>query len=299
MLELSTGRGFKRALRFFAFSALCFAPAVSHAGSPVLIEFYGNSYKCTANKTVEREIEELLTLYPEAVLINCRIENSPRIPEKEAFGRSFCNEGRIGYFQTMGLFSMATPMVIINGRYDANNTKIETAIKAALSMDQVKRIEVSRADGGIKIHVPADAGKGGQLYLYTYASFEKSDDALASGQHANRPKAALRFGDDAVFSGDKPFRPVVKREKIMDWSGGAVEMTYPIKPEAFPDYAGAALGHVVVLHAAGLYSAVEAVGELPASAILYSGSGEAPPPPASEPVLPFKVTPEIPQAPPS
>lgn len=299
MMEQQAGRCLKGAIAVAALLFLCLASGAAHAGQPILIEFFGNSYKCAANNTVEREVEELLVAYPDAILINCRVENSERIPDKEAFGRPFCNEGRIGYFQNMGLFSMATPMVIINGRYDANNTKIETAIKAALSMDQVKRIEVSRVDGGLNISVPQDAGKRGELYLYTYASFEKSDEALAQGQGANRPKAALRFGDEGVFTGNKPLRPIVRREKIMDWKGGAVEMTYPIKPEAFPDYAGAALGYVVVLHETGLFSAVAAAGELPASPILYSGLGEVPLPPATEPVLPFKVLPEAPQRPPS
>lgn len=199
----------------------------------------------------------------------------------------------------MGLFSMATPMVIINGRYDANNTQIETAIKAALSMDRIEPIEVGRTEGGINIRIREHPGARGELYLYTYASFEKSDEALAKGQHANRPKAALRYGEHAVFAGDKPFRPVVRREKIMDWNGAQVEMTYPIKDEPFPDYSGASLGHIVVLRESGLFSPVTALAELAAPAIMHSGPGEVPPLPVTEPVLPFKALPEVPQKPPS
>lgn len=299
MLELSTGRGFKRALRFFAFSALCFAPAVSHAGSPVLIEFYGNSYKCSRSKVVELEVEEVLRSYPDAIVLNCRVENTLSLSDKEPFGRPFCREGQVGYFLSLRLFSMPMPMLIVNGRYDANSGNIEAAMKAALSVDQVKPIEVSGAMGGLNIRIPEGVGKGGELYLYTYASFEKSDDAVVDGQNAYRPKAALRFGEEGVFDGDKPFRPVVGREKIADWRGGALEFTYPIKPDAFPDYSGATLGYVVVLHESGLFSPVLATGELAAPDIFYSGPGEEPVLPLTERVLPLDLDPEIPQAPPS
>lgn len=282
----------RKTLALMVLGGMCFASDPSWAGPPVLIEFFGNSYRCTANKTVEREIEELLAAYPDAILLNCRVENSPRIPDKEAFGRPYCNEGRIGYFQEMGLFSMATPMVIINGRYDANNTKLETALKLGLSMDETRRIDVSAAAGGLNIRVPADAGTRGVLYLYTYASFEKSPDARVGGGRAIKPKAALRIGE-SVFAGDKPFRPVVHREKIANWSGGALEFTYPIKPDAFPDYAGANLGYVVVLHEGGLFSPVLAAGELSAELVLYSGAGEEPLPPLTEPVLPFDVPADV------
>lgn len=274
-------------------------PAVSHAGSPVLIEFYGNSFKCSRSKVGELQIEDVLRRYPDAIVLNCRVENALSSSGKELFGRPFCREGQVGYFLSLRLFAMPMPMVIVNGRYDANGGNIETAIKAALSVDGVKPIEISRTMGGLNIRIPEGTGKSGELYLYTYASFEKSDEALVDDQGIYRPKAALRFGEEGVFDGDKPFRPVVGREKIADWRGGALEFTYPIKPDAFPDYAGATLGYVAVLHESGLSSPVLATGELPASPIMYSGPGEEPILPMTERVLPLDLDAEIPQAPPS
>lgn len=267
------------------------------AAQPMLIEFFGTSYKCSADRTAERQVEELLKAYPNASFLNCRLENAPTIPHKEAFARSFCNSARIGYFQEMRLFGMATPMIVVNGRYEAYNNEIEAAIKVALSLDQIKPIEVMLAEGGLNISVPAAEGVKGQLYLYTYANFEKEALALEDGTVVVESKDGASVSD-GVFMNSKPFRPVVRREEVAYWDGSALQLTYPLKADAFPDYEGASLGYVAVIHEGGLSSPVVAVGELPAAPVYSSESGETPGLPYTEPVLPFKVVPEAPPAPP-
>lgn len=272
-------------------------PLPAFSGTPLLIEMFGSSYKCAANKTVERQVEELLKQYPDAILLNCRLENAPTIPSKEMFGRSYCNTGRMTYFRDMGLFGMANPMVIVNGRYDANNAQVEAALKVALSLDRLESITIKAAPGGIDIAVPA-LPKGGALYLYTYASFEKEGAGDDEGQgKVNKFQAGLRIGDK-VFNGERPFRPIVKRELVAHLKGGEVGITYPVKHEAFPDYGGANLGYVAVVHESGLSSPVVATGELLPSPEMLSGFGDVLPLPANAPAIRLDFSPAVPQTPP-
>lgn len=91
----------------------------------------------------------------------------------EPFGQEFCNQGRVGYYRSLNTMVLNMPMVVINGRYEANSEKVDTAIKAALSLDSVAKIDVRRTGSALEISlegVSSDAKKVLSFYTPTCRS---------------------------------------------------------------------------------------------------------------------------------
>lgn len=226
---------------------------------PVLIEMYGSSYKCDASQEVEKNIKEILSQHSEAVFLNCRLKNPLTVKEVEPFGQEFCNQGRVSYYRSLNTMVLNMPMVVINGRYEANSEKVDTAIKAALSLDSVAKIDVRRTGSALEISlegVSSDAKKG-SLFLYSYLPIE---------HNVRQPvvDSASIDGDSyiATASSAVAFRPVIDLVKLADWNGEPLSFSYSLSGLVNSIYDPGSLGYVAVLHESGSSGPVLAVGEL-------------------------------------
>ncbi|MCB1839700.1 MAG: hypothetical protein KDI61_05505 [Alphaproteobacteria bacterium] len=230
------------------------------AGKAALIEMFGSTYKCQANGQVEKEIQQLIEDNQDLVLINCRLKNPPNIPEIELYSHEFCNDGRLGYYKALDTMIIPTPMVVVNGRYDANLTKIDAALKASYSLDQIKSINLVRYGGVLEVSMPdapSETGAG-EVYLYSYLLNPEAMDV-------ETPEPEKIEGDTYIGTAAKiiPFRPVVSMQKIADWSGGSFSLSYPITSlPVTAGYSPEQLGYVAVLHEGGSSGPVLAVGDL-------------------------------------
>ncbi len=241
-----------------------FLPCAAFAGEPALIEMFGTSYKCQSNEKVQDYIEKLIQEDSDVILLNCRLKIPENTEGPEVYGQDYCNQGRLGYVQDLGIFSSGIPFVIVNGRFDANLSKIDVAVRAALSLDDIQKINIAYHERGLEISVPdfAYSSQKGKLYLYGYAPLESGGQEFFQPMDSSTGEVD---GDTYVVTrrGPRVFRPVVWMEKIADWTGGSLSLTVSLDRQGQvygfqPDQ----LGYVAVLHMDSLSGPVLAVGEI-------------------------------------
>lgn len=221
---------------------------------------------------VEKEIKTILDHNPEIIFLNCRLKNPLNINEIEPFGQQFCNERRLGYFRSLQTMVLNMPMVVVNGRYEANSNKVDTAIKAAESLDKLGDINVRRTGSTLEIsldRVPTTASKG-VLYLYSY---------LPAGRDAQgAPKDEGSIDGDSFIATQTPemtFHPVVNYTQLGDWNGEPISFSHSVADFADSLYDPGSLGYIVVLHEFNSSGPVLAVGELrPDVAQVSSGDAQ-------------------------
>jgi len=243
-----------------------FLSVPAHGAGPVLIEAYNSSYKCSAVNSVQKQLKLLLDKYPGTILLSCWYPPPANTNSYEPYAQTFCQEARRAYYKELEMFTVSTPMIIINGRYDANPEKIGTAIKAAFSIDEVIQIDLVREKDGLKLSLPDTVSrqKRGDLYLYAYAPLEADPEeqiSFDSSSDAAGPSSPPAPGIDAMST--QYLRPVISMDFIAEWTGGRLDISVPFPHRGkFFYYFPEQLGYIAVLHEKGQYGGVLAVGEV-------------------------------------
>ncbi len=240
---------------YIVFSSVFFI-STAEAVQPVLIEMYGSSYKCAASLDVEKEIKSILDNHSDAIFLNCRLKNPLTVNEIEPFGHEFCNQMRLGYFRSLETMVLNMPMVVVNGRYEANTAKVDMAVKAALSMDQVKKIDIRRTGTTLEISLDgvSSSGSKGPLLLYSYLPL----------QHASAKNEAPIDGDTYITTAasEVTFHPVINYTQLADWNGGPISFSHSLSGFVDSLYDPGSLGYIAVLHESSSSGPILAVGEL-------------------------------------
>lgn len=240
--------------------------APAYGAGPVLIEAFSSSYKCSAVNSVQRHLKFILDKYPEAILLSCWYPPPANTGAYEPFAQTFCQDARRGYYKELEMFSVSSPMVVINGRYDANPEKIGTAIEAAFSIDDIRKINILREKDGLRLSLP-DAPPGqkkGDVYLYAYVPLEETSEEqiiLAPSSANSDIPSPDSTGVNAIST--QYLRPVISMDFIAEWVGVQLDISVPFPQRGkFFYYPPEQLGYVAVLHEKGQYGGVLAVGEL-------------------------------------
>jgi hypothetical protein len=229
--------------RFLTLSAaaLCLLIPMDASASkdtPVIIEFF-SAITCRSDEEMQKSLRNTLAEYPGALLINCRTGiNQPgqAEPSREQYMLEFCADKAVSYFDKFGFMAARSPLVIINGRYDANPREISVALDMAQSLDGVKPITLARQDQNLTLSIPgADSPDvRGRIYLYTMLSSHRVKTADAPAQPApDSPKLPQSEPFQSTTPGFNDFylRPVVKVEDLGSWDGTAQTVTHRIPLE--------------------------------------------------------------------
>lgn len=255
------------------FSALCIgqnAGAAAVSDAPVVIEIFSTT-KCNTDPALQEEVLKLLENDPNIMLVNCRKNFAGKKNQKDQFSRSFCDDRTFGYFRQLGLFTIKTPQVIVNGMLESGNDVMAT-INAARSLQKTYKIDVKRDGAALNIRIPAfeTQATGGQIMLYAYAptqdkkvTFVDSDVEL---DDETKQKIAQNVSVPFVTKTrltPLQVRPVMAQEYLGKWvAGKEMNLAVPVG-SVDPFFADVDdLGFVVVVHAEGEFGYVLASGEM-------------------------------------
>lgn len=262
------------------------ASVMAQTSQPILIEMFSSSL-CSANPAVQADVRRIVEDNPNIILLNCRMDVMDKAEDKEQFARKFCVEQRSGYFQQMKLFGIKTPQIIINGRYEASNDAVMTAVKVAEVTDKTAKIELKIQNGNLEISVPEleTSSNTGELYLFTYIPTQGEMVSFV-----DLKKLPENVTGDTYIANESTtqehFRPVTAMEKIANWQAQPIKMSHPISKftDPFKKIKDSELSYVAVLHDGGRYGEVLAVGELKAEDVKSAFTNNTIIGPVSEPV---------------
>ncbi len=242
---------------------------IAHAKSPVVVEMYGRN-ECGADTLAQDDVLDILQDNDNVIFINCR-RLYDRAEDDHRYTLELCNERTKKYNQKFGYMGIKTPMVVVNGKWDAFNGNIAPAVKLGQS-DPVEEIKLSLTDGNINIEIPAieSKAKSGSLFLYGYLPTQGKKKILIDPdveltpalEEKIRLKQSVPFVQETHVS-NFYLRPVLSRERIGQWSGDKISMSYPLtNMQAIAGNRHQDLSYVVVLHQGGDYGSIIAAGEV-------------------------------------
>lgn len=249
---------------------------VVHAASqPVVVELYGKN-ACTDDTQVQDRLLEILQQDKNVILVNCR-RLYKGANEDHRYTLDFCNDRVREYSTKFGYSGLKTPMIIVNGRWDAFRKDITPAVKMG-ETDTVYPITVKVSDGNLDIEIPdieSDA-QFGSLFLYAYLPTQGKKKIIVDPdvvmtpalEQKIREKKNVPFVQEAHVT-NFYLRPVIRREVIGSWNGNKVSMTYSLDDiTAMAGDRAKDLSYVVVLQEGGDYGPIIAAGEVVSNAEL-------------------------------
>ncbi len=241
----------------------------AEARSPTVVEVYGKN-ACDADTQAQDEIFEILQSTEDVILVNCRRYFDGDI-EDHRYTLNYCNDRARAYSTKFGYAGVKTPMVVINGRWDANRKAVTPAVKLGKT-DTVEKIDMTLHDNFINIEIPqvkSEAGFG-SLFLYAYLPTQGKKklvvdpdvDLTEEVKTKIRLKQSVPFVQE-VHNGNFYLRPVLTPVKIGYWAGEEMSLSYPIAD--LTALAGDRINdvsYVVVLQEGGDYGPIVAAGEI-------------------------------------
>ena len=235
-----------------------------------------SSVACPSDADVQKEVFKILKNNPDAILINCRIKSEDSGDKKQAnlkaqddfFGYQFCGEKIITYFSKLGLTSVQTPLVVVNGKYTANHSKVSLAVEMAQSIDKLEKLTLNLDKNILNIEIPDSELQAGEIFVYAYKPTQEitigSEETKTKQDQEKLPKSEPFEGQRASYQ-QFYARPVVAFKKVADWGGKEKKISYNLSD--LDSFGGQTedLSYVVVL-ADAASAAVIAVGEWKSSA---------------------------------
>lgn len=268
----------KKSLKYglLALLPLCFASFPVKAelknDAPVLVEVFSTS-TCKFDPGLQERIYNRLGRDKNIILVNChKYFKSNNEADIDKYSRQFCEDRSIGYFRKLMMFTVNTPMVVVNGMLEANNNDIDAAIDAGRSLVKLEHIEVSRSGDVLNVHVPAGVKgtKGhGKVMLYTYLPTQNAQKILEVDPDVELTKdmeEKIALGQSVPFVTQKRVEPLDLRPTIgylpaAQWTGKEMSFSVPIfELDAFLANRND-LSFVAVLHDGDEFDPVLAVGE--------------------------------------
>lgn len=252
-----------------AFFIFVFYSSKSIAKPPVVVEMFGMN-GCSADMMVQEAVFDLLREHDDVIFINCRKKLAP-YSSNEYYTHQFCNDRSAEYANRLSFFGERTPMVVVNGKWDAFYENLDPAVGAGRA-DQLVPISVALDGGVLNISVPEIANvESGHLFLYAFAPTQGDETMVVDPdvEITNDIKERLAQGQSVPFVTKErvsPYyvRPIVSREKIVNWDGRAFSSSYSldqltelVSPEIYRD-----LSYAVVLHKGDDFGAIVAAGEV-------------------------------------
>lgn len=242
---------------------------IAYAKSPIVVEMFGRN-ECDADTVAQDNVFDILQDYHNVIFINCR-RLYDRAEDDHRYTLELCNERTKKYNKKFGHVGIKTPMVVVNGKWDAHNANITPAVKLGQS-DNIENIKLSLIDNNIDIKIPAIASKvkSGSLFLYGYLPTQGKKKVLVDPDVELTPEIEqkIRLKQSVPFVQETHvnnfyLRPVLNRERIGQWSGDKVSLTYPLtNMQAMAGNRHHDLSYVVVLHEGGDYGPIIAAGEV-------------------------------------
>ena len=241
----------------------------AEARSPTVIEVFGKN-ACDADTEAQDEIFEILQNSEDVILVNCRRYFDGDI-EDHRYTLNYCNDRAREYSTKFGYAGIKTPMVVINGRWDANRKSVSPAVKLGKT-DDVAQIEMALHENFINIEVPevkSDTGFG-SLFLYAYLPTQGGKKLVVDPdvELTEEVKTKIRLKQSVPFvqevhKGNFYLRPVLAPVKIGYWAGEKMSLSYPLTDlTALAGNRINDVSYVVVLQEGGDYGSVIAAGEI-------------------------------------
>lgn len=240
----------------------------AQAKSPVVVEMFGLN-GCGEDVKAQDIVFSMLRDYDDVVFINCRKRwDDPNAELK--YTHDFCNERSAEYARRFSFWGERTPMVVVNGKWEAFYDDIGPSIKVGAA-DKVKTIDLRVEDDGLHISVPAIEGvEKGALFLYSYAPTQ-GDETLVVDPDVSLTddiQKRLAAGQSVPFVTKErlvPYyvRPIVNRYRVGSWNGGVFEATFPLSSLVGMDRSMISeLSYVAILHEGDDYGPILAAGEV-------------------------------------
>ncbi len=250
------------------------SPFGAVAKPPVIVEMFGMN-GCGADMKVQDSVFELLRQHDDVIFINCRKKIDLGKGDSEMkYTHGFCNERSAEYARRFSFFGEKTPMVVVNGKWEAFYNDLAPSIKVGTT-DNVQTIDLNVDGDIINISVPdIDGETQGALFIYSYAPTQ-GDETLVVDPDVSLTddiQKRLAAGQSVPFVTKErlvPYfvRPIVNRVRVGDWRGGVFQASYPLSFLIEMDQGMVGdLGYVAVLHQGDDYGPVIAAGEVMAPA---------------------------------
>ena len=242
---------------------------IAHAKTPIVVEMFGKN-ACDADTQAQDDIFEILQNNDNVILINCR-RLYPRATDDNRYSLDLCNDRTREYNTKFGYMGIKTPMVVVNGRWDAFRKNLVPAVKMG-QHDNIQPIKLSLENSSINIEVPELKSEkmSGHLFLYSYLPTQGKKKVIVDPdveltpeiEQRIRLKKSVPFVQEAHVS-TFYLRPILNRERIGMWNGKKISLTYSLNSmtamagNRYPE-----LSYIVVLHEGNDYGPIIAAGEL-------------------------------------
>ncbi len=284
---------FKRQILTGAAVLACF-PFQAAVSSPVLVEMYTNN-SCNVNSDVMKNVTKKIRSEDNIIFLSCWMEAlGTEKGDTSPYAHGFCDRDRITYSNKLGFFGVKTPLIIVNGRYEANPNRVDAAINLAKSADNTKFIALKKdGDQSLSLTIPGSAdgsAASGEVFVYAYAPIDggvQVNTVPANEGEENGMIIVQAVAEDHV-------RPIVAADKVADWTGEEIQISFPLEqdPEALLGHDPAELGYVAVLHQGYRYGPVLALGEIRADDVASTSMSLKPKPESiQEPDAPKSTAP--------
>jgi len=262
---------FKNLKNLFSISAVIAISLsnIAYANSPTVVEIYGKN-GCDADTKVQDKIFEILQKNDDIILINCRRYFNQE-NEDHRYTLDFCNDRAKQYNLKFGYSGIKTPLIVINGKWDAFRKNLKPAVKMGKT-DKVLPIDLSVHNQAININMPdiKSTIKQGSIFLYAYLPTQGKKTYIADPdlEITEEIKEKLRKNKKVPFVQKVHLtnfylRPIFKHEKIGNWAGEKISITYPLGDMvAMAGNRVKDMSYVVVLHEGSDYGPIIAAGEV-------------------------------------
>lgn len=248
--------------------ALCFffigKGKVSAAGGPIVVEYYGVN-TCNVDTSIQEQLIDVISEYQDVILVNCRMYIG-RDNESIQYTREFCQKRALDYSHLLRIPGK-TPLVVVNGRWDAVNKNIMSAVKMGRSVDHIEGFSVTRDGDLLNVMLPDGVKvEKGHLILYVYKVSEGLRYEVEQVDIPTQDGMSLPQSVPFVTSAEKDdlfLRPVMAMHKIGQWSGENKGLTFDLSEVVYEGHLKRSdIGYVVLLHKGGDYGPVLAAGEI-------------------------------------
>lgn len=244
--------------------------ATNVAKAPVLVEIYSTS-TCKYDPGLQESVLKRLEEDKNIIVVNCPKRFKNKNQQADRYSRNFCDQRSIGYFRKLMLFTVNTPMVVVDGILEANNNDIDAAINAARSLSKVQKLDLDVQNGVLNVHIPKLEGsvQKGKVVLYAYLPSENVETVIEVDPDVDfdeTMKKDLAAGKSVPFVtkkrvGPLKLRPTVGYVHAVDWQGEELSFSYPIEELDPFSIKSQDLSFIVVLHQDDVFGPVMAIGE--------------------------------------
>lgn len=244
--------------------------AQESAKAPVLVEIYSTS-TCKYDPSLQERVLQKIGTDKDIVVVNCPKSFKNKGQQADRYARNFCDQRSIGYFRKLMLFTVNTPMVIVNGILEANNNDIDAAINAARSLTNVQKLDVSVEGDALNVHIPKidSKAKKGTILLYAYLPTENAQTIIEVDPDVDfddKMQADIALGKSVPFVTEKRLAPLKLRPTVglvhaAGWAGEEMSFSYPVKELDPFSKSGSEVSFIAVLHEGDEFGPVLAIGE--------------------------------------